>query len=208
MENARIEHTRVAADNTGVSSLPEPRIEATSAKSGTKPKSKPLLPCPFHVFGCPATFPSKNEWKRHTMSQHLRLGFYRCSLGSCSIDRPSGVPQARPYNDFNRKDLFLRHVKSMHAGEGPRLRERDGHHPEPVRKSVKTKGKKPKGGHRARDAEEFDEAWVEQVRREAWVSVRLAPGGYGPIGCGFCDQKFGCEYSDAGESSAESESRA
>ena len=69
--------------------------------------------CTFSVYGCNSTFGSKNEWKRHVTSQHLRLGFWRCDLGACVHD------PARP-NDFNRKDLFTQHVRRMHA-PGPKM---------------------------------------------------------------------------------------
>ncbi|KPI44897.1 uncharacterized protein AB675_2514 [Cyphellophora attinorum] len=178
-----------------------------SAPTAPTTKSKPLLPCPFHAFACPAVFPSKNEWKRHTLSQHLRLGFYRCSLGSCAIDHPSGVTQARGYNDFNRKDLFVQHLRRMHADECPGIVAKDEEHQamgvSGRRKTSKAKSKKGKAGRKTEDAGELDEAWLEQVRREAWISVRLAPGGDALVGCGFCKEKFGCRLADAGESDSD-----
>ncbi|KAH8692002.1 hypothetical protein BGW36DRAFT_431239 [Talaromyces proteolyticus] len=66
-----------------------------------------LFFCSFKQYGCPSTFNSKNEWKRHIASQHLKLGFWRCDLPGCgSTDK---VP-----NDFNRKDLFTQHLRRMH----------------------------------------------------------------------------------------------
>lgn len=64
------------------------------------------FPCPFAAYGCPATFGSKNEWKRHINTQHMRLGYWRCDL----------CDQVRP-NDFNRKDLFIQHMRRMHSSE-------------------------------------------------------------------------------------------
>ena len=66
------------------------------------------FPCAFAFAGCPSTFGSKNEWKRHIASQHLCLTYYRCS--SCSQSTVEGKG-----NEFNRKDLFTQHLRRMHA---------------------------------------------------------------------------------------------
>ncbi|GAB7342704.1 hypothetical protein MBLNU457_g0856t1 [Dothideomycetes sp. NU457] len=63
------------------------------------------FPCPLAPYGCTSVFGSKNEWKRHVNTQHLRLDMWRCD--QCS-DR-----ETRP-NDFNRKDLFIQHLRRMH----------------------------------------------------------------------------------------------
>ena len=63
------------------------------------------FPCPFAVYGCESTFGSKNEWKRHVNTQHMRLGYWRCTQCDQSERKP---------NDFNRKDLFIQHVRRMH----------------------------------------------------------------------------------------------
>lgn len=133
--------------------------------------------CSFSRYGCPSTFGSKNEWKRHVSSQHLRLGIYRCDIGACvpvstttttthrrksssssrtgtghahAISDPSAV-----YNEFNRKDLFTQHVRRMH---GP-----------------------PVSASRA-DKDAFD-ASLEAVRTRCWIALRNSP----PRSiCGFC----------------------
>ncbi|KAI1178636.1 hypothetical protein F4777DRAFT_80473 [Nemania sp. FL0916] len=66
------------------------------------------FPCAFSFAGCPSTFGSKNEWKRHIASQHLCLQYYRCSLCPQSSIEGKG-------NEFNRKDLFTQHLRRMHA---------------------------------------------------------------------------------------------
>ncbi|KAK6214651.1 hypothetical protein LQW54_004159 [Pestalotiopsis sp. IQ-011] len=66
------------------------------------------FPCAFAFAGCPSTFGSKNEWKRHIASQHLCLTYYRCS--SCPQSSIEGKG-----NEFNRKDLFTQHLRRMHA---------------------------------------------------------------------------------------------
>ncbi|GAM90926.1 hypothetical protein ANO11243_089730 [Dothideomycetidae sp. 11243] len=63
------------------------------------------FPCPFAPYGCTSSFGSKNEWKRHVSTQHLRLDLWRCD--EC------GDRETRP-NDFNRKDLFIQHLRRMH----------------------------------------------------------------------------------------------
>ena len=85
--------------------------------------------CSFRIYGCSATFGSKNEWKRHVSSQHLRLGFWRCDLDGCLPSdglhgKLSGAANGSTrefseevvtFNDFNRKDLFTQHLRRMHA---------------------------------------------------------------------------------------------
>jgi len=98
-------HRRTASEKTGLKrkgSVRKPR------------KADPLrpFPCPLALYGCQSTFTSKNEWKRHVSTQHVKLGFWRCDL--CP---PSPDPTNPIYNDFNRKDLFTQHVRRMHVGE-------------------------------------------------------------------------------------------
>jgi hypothetical protein len=80
-------------------------------KSRSSSKADPLrpFPCPLAVYGCKSTFTSKNEWKRHVSTQHVKLGFWRCQLCPLSSDPANPI-----YNDFNRKDLFTQHVRRMH----------------------------------------------------------------------------------------------
>jgi len=68
------------------------------------------FPCPLAAYDCHSTFTSKNEWKRHVSTQHIRLGFWRCELCTPSVDGSNPV-----HNDFNRKDLFTQHLKRMHS---------------------------------------------------------------------------------------------
>lgn len=66
------------------------------------------FPCAFSFAGCPSTFGSKNEWKRHIASQHLCLTYYHCT--ACPQSTADGKG-----NEFNRKDLFTQHLRRMHA---------------------------------------------------------------------------------------------
>jgi Class II histone deacetylase complex subunits 2 and 3 len=81
---------------------------AIEIKTGP-PTSRPF-PCCFMQYNCPASFTSKNEWKRHISTKHIQLGFWRCDM--C----PPNTGGERPsYNDFNRKDLFTQHLRRMHT---------------------------------------------------------------------------------------------
>ncbi|PSK55721.1 hypothetical protein B9Z65_4599 [Elsinoe australis] len=79
----------------------------TRAPTGTGGSSN--FPCPLAPYGCTSSFGSKNEWKRHVNTQHLRLDLWRCD--QC------GDRDTRP-NDFNRKDLFIQHLRRMHHKPG------------------------------------------------------------------------------------------
>lgn len=85
--------------------------------------------CSFAHYGCTSSFSSKNEWKRHITSQHLQLGTYRCDIGDCNLHRRSSslalpkrtrpnhrtTPSRQKEKDFNRKDLFIQHLRRMHT---------------------------------------------------------------------------------------------
>ncbi|KAK1983273.1 hypothetical protein LZ30DRAFT_780714 [Colletotrichum cereale] len=85
--------------------------------------------CVFNYAGCPSTFASKNEWKRHVSSQHLALQYWLCVQDGCSkttnppTNRRSSsscsatpTPPALPNGAiFNRKDLYTQHVRRMHV---------------------------------------------------------------------------------------------
>lgn len=143
--------------------------------------------CSFQRYGCPANFGSKNEWKRHVSSQHLRLGIYRCDIKTCipnqprrkssstsygkslqkaesdpsspSSDRPSETTTG--HNEFNRKDLFTQHVRRMHG-------------PGQSRSSHKNMT--------SAETNEF-EVQIEAIRQRCWVQLRNPP----PRSfCGFC----------------------
>jgi hypothetical protein len=70
--------------------------------------------CTFSIYGCSQTFGSKNEWKRHVSSQHLRLGYWRCDGEGCVSNVTASKTGTVENNDFNRKDLFTQHLRRMH----------------------------------------------------------------------------------------------
>ncbi|KAF2662961.1 hypothetical protein K491DRAFT_553482, partial [Lophiostoma macrostomum CBS 122681] len=80
------------------------KVEATTPRP---------FPCPLARYGCTSTFASKNEWKRHVSTQHIRLGFWRCDLCEVTVDKNDD--RSVYHNDFNRKDLFTQHLRRMHA---------------------------------------------------------------------------------------------
>jgi len=71
------------------------------------------FPCPLASYGCSSGFSSKNEWKRHVSTQHIKLHFWRCDL--CPPTADPNDPSTLYFNDFNRKDLFTQHLRRMHA---------------------------------------------------------------------------------------------
>jgi hypothetical protein len=135
------------------------KTSAKKSEQGTK-----SFPCTFHHYGCKATFASKNEWKRHVASQHLRLGYYRCDLGSCSPEDTRS--QQRGFNDFNRKDLFTQHCRRMHAPWSGTKKGEDG-----VSKKEKDNFEKQ----------------LETIRTRCWIDRRKAPV---RSSCGFCGETF------------------
>ncbi|KAH9873898.1 hypothetical protein IAQ61_004525 [Plenodomus lingam] len=71
------------------------------------------FPCPLAPYGCESEFASKNEWKRHVSTQHIKTAFWRCDI--CA---PTSDPKDKDslyHNDFNRMDLFRQHLRRMHA---------------------------------------------------------------------------------------------
>lgn len=92
--------------NTKVRSVKETTTSSSSA-AADRDREK-IYSCSFKQYGCESTFRTKNEWKRHFASQHLKLENYRCDLKGCEAT-------SRGPNDFNRKDLFTQHLRRMHA---------------------------------------------------------------------------------------------
>ncbi|KAH8839925.1 hypothetical protein MCOR27_010684 [Pyricularia oryzae] len=55
-----------------------------------KQHTRPFV-CIFAFAGCDANFPSKNEWKRHVLSQHLLLHYWICTQDTCAHTDNNGV---------------------------------------------------------------------------------------------------------------------
>jgi hypothetical protein len=86
--------------------------KASNGSNGHDADARPF-PCPLAGYGCNSTFSSKNEWKRHVGTQHIKLGFWRCDLCTTHVD--PNDERSIYHNDFNRKDLFTQHLRRMHA---------------------------------------------------------------------------------------------
>ncbi|KAF2170575.1 hypothetical protein M409DRAFT_19393 [Zasmidium cellare ATCC 36951] len=93
-------NTTTDSSNVANGSTPNNNNVACSVVPGNR-----SFPCPLSIYGCTSTFGSKNEWKRHVNTQHMRMGFWRCDMCKNGDRKP---------NDFNRKDLFIQHVRRMH----------------------------------------------------------------------------------------------
>ncbi|KAL2000900.1 hypothetical protein VTN02DRAFT_2488 [Thermoascus thermophilus] len=173
-----------APNRVGKRAIKRATVTRPSKAAGSKDQAAGRrFVCSFSRYGCGRTFVSKNEWKRHVVSQHLQLGFYRCDVGSCNVSsksppnrriirgnttkhngRSSSAPGGnRIPNDFNRKDLFTQHQRRMHA---PWLRQ-----------------------SRAPTQEERNafELSLEEVRARCWHEKRQPPQ---QSQCGFCRQRF------------------
>lgn len=113
-----------------------------------KQHTRPFI-CVFRFAGCESTFASKNEWKRHVMSQHLLLHYWLCDLDGCADNKNDSLaslpasgkrnrgtagrrvdnatadaePLGPPLPDgaiFNRKDLYTQHLRRMHTPPKPK----------------------------------------------------------------------------------------
>ena len=58
--------------------------DETSLQNHIKKQHRRPFSCVFDFAGCDSTFPSKNEWKRHVMSQHISLHYWLCTEGPCA----------------------------------------------------------------------------------------------------------------------------
>lgn len=89
-------------------------LAAHKRKHHTRP-----FQCVFNWAGCTSDFASKNEWKRHVMSQHILLNYWLCQLDSCrnTVNTPKSANGATLPNGaiFNRKDLYTQHLRRMHT---------------------------------------------------------------------------------------------
>lgn len=164
------------SQKAGPTSAPRCASKAKPNGKKTPETSNRLFVCSFSRYGCPSTFVSKNEWKRHVASQHVQLGFYRCDVGRCNLNNLSrddnqvsedgaSCDEVRLVNDFNRKDLFTQHQRRMHAPWVKRNRK------QPV----------------TEDERHSFEMTLDEVRARCWHEQRKAPF---HSRCGFCGQEF------------------
>jgi uncharacterized C2H2 Zn-finger protein len=113
----------IAAHNNGTTGCPQCensfKDDAALQKHIKTQHNRPFI-CYFQYAGCSSTFATKNEWKRHVVSQHLALNYWLCTHGECA--RTTGPSTHKrsislPTHGciFNRKDLYTQHVRRMHA---------------------------------------------------------------------------------------------
>lgn len=107
MQMAKFEHSRPGVYRSDSMSSLSKASPLRNARTSTPQGS---FPCPLAPYGCSSSFGSKNEWKRHVNTQHLRLDIWRCDQCQDRGCRP---------NDFNRKDLFIQHLRRMHSKTDP-----------------------------------------------------------------------------------------
>ncbi|PNS18562.1 hypothetical protein CAC42_5101 [Sphaceloma murrayae] len=129
------------------------------------------FPCPLAPYGCTSSFGSKNEWKRHVNTQHLRLDLWRCDQCADRDTRP---------NDFNRKDLFIQHLRRMHHKSG-------GCHSH--RSSISSVHGLERATSRARSLapSEVDDPAIAAAEQRCHIKLRQAPDS---SCCLFCDATF------------------
>jgi hypothetical protein len=69
-----------------------------------KQHTRPFI-CVLHFAGCKSTFASKNEWKRHVLTQHVALFYWHCTEGTCggpSHASPSSTSSSSNFKSNNR----------------------------------------------------------------------------------------------------------
>ncbi|KAK3722234.1 hypothetical protein LTR37_002667 [Vermiconidia calcicola] len=139
------------------------QTKAASNGNGTcgHSSSNKTFPCLFATYGCGSGFGSKNEWKRHVNTQHMRTGYWHC-------DRCDGGD--RKPNDFNRKDLFMQHVRRMHPLQTA---------------ETKTTKTKPKGSRSPK--KEYEDCELTAIATSCYRTIRSPPE---ESGCHFCDMRF------------------
>ncbi len=107
-------HTLPGKAANKVSKRSKPKKKSAGKGSANRQsRSSHPYPCPFAQYKCSSTFASKNEWKRHVSTQHVQLGLWRCDL--CPHKSEGD------YNEFNRKDLFIQHLRRMHDRSKTRM---------------------------------------------------------------------------------------
>ncbi|KAE8149219.1 hypothetical protein BDV25DRAFT_156784 [Aspergillus avenaceus] len=138
------------------------RANSSKAKPPKRHRPQRTFICSFARYGCTSSFASKNEWKRHEISQHVQLGFYRCDVGQCNINNLSNGRASSSTNDFNRKDLFVQHQRRMHSPW-------------------------PKYNSASDDQKRQFNSTLEHVHNRCWHEQRQAPP---RSRCGFCGLDF------------------
>ncbi|KZM26347.1 uncharacterized protein EKO05_0002219 [Ascochyta rabiei] len=117
-------HSTVSSSSSNKPSR-RPRRATKAAIETEYQDDRRCFPCPLAAYNCKSDFSSKNEWKRHVSTQHIKLGYWRCDL--CAPTTDASDASTPIYNDFNRKDLFTQHLRRMHAAQGSGARHMKEH---------------------------------------------------------------------------------
>ncbi|WPH00115.1 Hypothetical protein R9X50_00293800 [Acrodontium crateriforme] len=140
----------------GKRTMSDPDFVDSKEDDKTTGALKRSFACPLAPYGCTSTFGSKNEWKRHCQTQHMRLGFWRCDLCPHSEKKP---------NDFNRKDLFIQHVRRMHfQSNGSSI-----------------------GKNKTSKTDDAEEKKLAVASQRCYITLRAPPF---KTGCVFCEDTF------------------
>jgi len=151
-------HSRISSTSSSASRSTLNSIGASNSSA----KPAPPFPCPLALYGCSSSFMSKNEWKRHVSTQHIKPGFWRCDL--CPATTNPHNPSIIYHNDFNRKDLFTQHLRRFHTAPPFQTTTSSNHKEYPV-----------------------NEDNLTQHQKRCYQQLRLPPPA---SACLFCDRTF------------------
>ncbi|KAL1297663.1 hypothetical protein AAFC00_006218 [Neodothiora populina] len=156
----------------------EQLLEFTSPVAQTKTKGPKFaaLPCPIAAYGCSSSFISKNEWKRHINTQHLRLEAWLCDQ----------CPKRDNKREFNRKDLFIQHLKRMHPPQSPPQSSSHGSKPQPAEPKATKSGSRGEKLGKGSKGDDLDPALLKAEQR-CHVLLRQPPNA---SACLFCSTNF------------------
>ena len=142
------------------------------AQAKSKGAKSAALPCPLAAYGCTSSFISKNEWKRHINTQHLRLEAWLCDQ----------CPKRDNKREFNRKDLFIQHLKRMH----PAPISSSTAKAQPAKSKAGRSGSKSDKTARSSKGDDLDPALLIAEQR-CHITLRQPPA---ESACLFCSTNF------------------
>lgn len=141
------------------------------AQIRSKGTKSAALPCPLAAYNCTSSFVSKNEWKRHINTQHLRLEAWLCDQ----------CPKRDNKREFNRKDLFIQHLKRMHPAPSPAPPAKA-----PLSKSASSRSSKSDKAGKTNKVDDLNPALIEAEKR-CHITLRQPPT---DSSCLFCSTNF------------------
>lgn len=176
----KITKARTGRNRVTSSSTRSQQHAAAVAAAAAKEAAKRAFTCDLAPYGCASTFASKNEWKRHINTQHMRWGYWRCDQCDSSKAKP---------NDFNRKDLYIQHVRRMHPTATAHMAA--GNRRLVARRSSGAAVRTSEDGRRRQQQEahddDDDEAALNAAATRCYHIQRQPPAS---TGCPFCPETF------------------